>query len=740
MQKILLFILYFIFTTNNLNAESNTKVTIALKWFYQYQFAGYIMAKEKGFFKDLGIDVELIQRDPSKDHIKQVINGEITYGVSDSSILTYRANGYPVKIIASIFQHNAMVLISRKDSNIISPYELKGKKISFQQGIDEAIIKSLFAYADIAENDYEYIPMDFSYRRFLNKEIDAIAAYVTDQPFWIQKEGFELNIINPLSYGIDLYGDNLFTTDSEIEKYPNRVYKMKKAVLKGWKYALEHKDETIRIILEKYNTNLSYEQLYYEALETERLISNRYITLGYTSKDRFKIISTFYRYFDISPKSLDRAVDEIIYDPTHTKNDLTKYIKMFAIAVIILILFILFLYYHNRKLNIEVDKRTKELYQAKQEAEKATEVKSAFLANMSHEIRTPMNAILGFIQILCKIEKDDSKLKKLNIIKSSGETLLSIINDILDYSKIESGKLEIDYTNNNFYTTIEQIEELFTNNAQKKCIDMIFKIDENIPKCLMFDDVRVKQVIFNLLSNAIKFTPENGKIILNANYICNRLYISVSDTGIGIGKENILKIFNAFDQEDSSTTRKFGGTGLGLSISKRLVELMNGSIGVNSELGNGSMFFFDITAQICNESVKIFQDNIVEILNNNINVLIVEDNKVNQVLLSSILDDENINYVIVNDGIEAIDKFNSKEKFDLIFMDENMPNLNGLEATKKIREIEKKNNLTRTAIVGVTANVIDEKKKEFLEAGLDDHIGKPYSSEEILSSIKKYIN
>ena len=743
MKSFSLHLLLISLLCTNLFSKPNEQVSIALKWFYQYQFAGYIMAKEKGFYEEEGLDVELIQKNPNTDHIVEVINGNATYGVSDSSLLLYRAKDYPVKIIATIFQHNPMVLITREDSKLISPYELRGKKISYQKGVDDSIVNTLFAYANMGQKDYIHVPMDFSYKSIINGEIDAIVAYITDQPYWIQQQGTKLNIINPLSYGIDMYGDNLFTTEKEIKMHPKRVEKIKAATLKGWEYALMHKEETINTIIKKYNSNLQYDQLYYEAIETERIISNKYITLGYTSKDRFKIISTFYKNYDSKLHDLDNAVDEIIYDPNEGNYDISKYFKIFAGTIGLLLLSIIFLYYNNRRLNEKVYNRTIQLNSAKDDAEQASKAKSTFLATMSHEIRTPMNAILGFIQILEMEETDQNKLQKLNIIKTSGESLLTIINDILDYSKIESGKMSLDYKENQLNELINQTKELFSNSASNKNINLQFVIDNNIPQCLIYDEGKLRQVIFNILGNAIKFTSDGGTVIFKAHFQENRLYISISDTGIGIDNKNLDKIFNAFDQEDSSINRKFGGTGLGLAISKKLISLMDGSINIESKLGEGSLFYFDILVKECKkisntpQNIELVQDNqIKEKSNHKIQVLVVEDNPTNQLLIQIILDQHNIGYIMANDGIEAINAY-KKDKFDIIFMDENMPNMGGVEATKQIRQLEL-NSSKKTPIIGVSANVIEEHRKKFIDAGLDEHIGKPYKPEQIINIINKF--
>ncbi len=741
-----LFLFFFLLLTTTLYAQQREpeKVSVILKWFYQYQFAGIIMAKEKGFYEDAGLDVEIIERDPSKNNILQVIDGEAQYGIADSSILTYRAKGHPVRIVASIFQHNAMVLIARKDSDIVSPYEMRGKRISYQEGIDDAIFSSMFDYANLEKSDFIKVPMDFSYESIINGEVDVIAAYITDQPYWIKKRGVELNVINPLSYGIDLYGDILFTTEKEIASHPKRVKKMKAATLKGWEYALAHKDETIRTIIDKYKPALTYDQLAYEAATTERLIAPKHVALGYTSKDRFRVIAGLYHDLGLSQQALDKAVEEIIYDPDAPGDTLQFYLTAFTIGGAVMFIFLLLLYLHNQQLQRQVKTRTKELEKATLRAEKAAASKAQFLANMSHEIRTPMNAILGFIEQLAKGENDPARQKQFAIVKSSGRTLLGIINDILDFSKIESGKMSIECQPALTRDLFEEITALFKEQIEEKELLLETLFAPKLPECITTDAIRVKQVVFNLLGNAVKFTPKGGRIILEVRFRpdTNILHCSVRDTGIGIHETNIAKIFKAFEQEDHTTTRKFGGTGLGLAISSKLITLMGGTLEVESNPGEGSHFYFDLPAEPCEAHAPeaLTQQALSgdTALAPQGDLLVVEDNKTNQMLLGIILDEFGIAYDIANDGLEAYSAAQRKH-YAMILMDENMPNMNGIDATKKIRAWEEEHHLSRVPIVAVTANALSGDRERFIDAGMDDYLAKPFSETEVMQLLQRHL-
>ena len=370
----------------------------------------------------------------------------------------------------------------------------------------------------------------------------------------------------------------------------------------------------------------------------------------------------------------------------------------------------------------------------------SAKAKSEFLANMSHEIRTPLNAILGFVDLLIDECKEDEKaLKYLNIINDASKNLLQIIKDILDFSKIESGKLEIDKIDFNAKKEFQTVTYLFQAKANEKNISLVLNLDDSLPEIINTDPLRIKQIISNLLSNAIKFTPEGKKIYLNISYKDGFLNVSVKDEGKGIAKDKLEHIFEAFNQEDSSTTREFGGTGLGLSISNALVKLLGGELKVKSEFGSGSEFYFSIPVSIGKNIVKTKQ-NIKDTQFKDKKILLVEDNKANQMFMKVILKTMNINFDIANDGIEAVTLYKQNhDKYDTILMDENMPNMNGIEATKKILEFEKENNLAHTPIIAVTANALKGDRERFLDAGMDEYISKPVDKKKLNEILSKFL-
>jgi len=379
------------------------------------------------------------------------------------------------------------------------------------------------------------------------------------------------------------------------------------------------------------------------------------------------------------------------------------------------------------------------------EANSASKAKSEFLASMSHEIRTPLNAILGFIGILKEDEKDDSRLKYYSIVETSGDNLLCIINDILDFSKIESDNIVLDNIKVNLYNELLNITKQFTDNSNKKNLQFHTNISKNLSRDILIDLSKLTQVLNNLLSNAVKFSKNNGivKIDIEYNQQNHKLFVAIENDGIEIAKDKQKLIFEAFTQEDNTTTRKYGGTGLGLTISKKLIELMNGNIQLDSSKKEGARFYFELflnqdETSLSNDSFNIPQVKDQNITNSfdDIKILIVEDNPANQMFMKVLMKKLSIKFEIANNGLEAVQSY-SNNQFDLILMDENMPIMSGSEATIKIRELEN-NTQTHIPIIALTANALNKDKERFIEVGMDDYLSKPLKKKDLIDILSKY--
>lgn len=382
-----------------------------------------------------------------------------------------------------------------------------------------------------------------------------------------------------------------------------------------------------------------------------------------------------------------------------------------------------------------------ELNIAKDQAIKANNAKSEFLSSMSHEIRTPLNAIVGFSQALSEEDINDNAKDEVKDIMMASNSLLELVNGILDISKIESGKIEIVNTEYQFKNIYDELVILAKARMGDKPLDFRCHYDEDIPSVLYGDYTRIKQIILNILTNAVKYTRE-GYIDFSVSSvrkddIC-RLIISVEDSGIGIKQENIPKLFTKFERLDLEKKITIEGTGLGLAITKKLVELMNGTIVVQSIYGKGSKFTIAIDQRVVNKEVvveKREEKKVSEVHAEGRKVLIVDDNKINLKVASRLLENYKLDITTVESGALCIDKVNS-DTYDLILMDDMMPNMSGVETLHKLKEIDG----FATPVVALTANAVTGMKEKYLNDGFDDYLAKPINRDELNNIVAKYLN
>ena len=394
------------------------------------------------------------------------------------------------------------------------------------------------------------------------------------------------------------------------------------------------------------------------------------------------------------------------------------------------------------------------LRKAKEVAEKSLKVKEAFLANMSHEIRTPMNGIISMIDLLADTKLDEVQFDYVQTVKKSSETLLDILNDILDLSKIEAGKMELRYASVSLHAIFEKLYALFSQQAVMKHISFQYHIEDTLPEYIKVDETRLLQILSNLISNALKFTEEEGEVKVNVTqqfwhagkqtrskaHFKNPFFIKVevADTGIGIPEDAQGQLFESFSQADSSSTKSHGGTGLGLSIARQLTELMNGQIEVESELGKGSVFRFSFETE---EAEKLKQER-AKVVEEKLyfdaispRIMLVDDNAVNRKVAREILRKAGCEVILVEDGKTAI-QLAKEEDFDLIFMDIQMPVMDGVTTTKAIKSLGKKH---IPPIVAMTAYSMQGDREKFMKEGLDDYVAKPIRAKSFVKKVAEWV-
>ena len=399
--------------------------------------------------------------------------------------------------------------------------------------------------------------------------------------------------------------------------------------------------------------------------------------------------------------------------------------------------------HHRATLEAQVAERTEEMRIAKEAAEYASRVKSQFLAVMSHELRTPMNAVLGMAELLQRTSLSEQQRTLLGHVNTAGRSLLGIIEDVLDLSRIEEGRTRIVLAPFDLGSELREVVGLFAQTAHERHLSLELALDPRLPQYVSGDVGRLRQILINLIGNALKFTDRGG-VSVQVAPAAGRIRVSVIDSGPGIDPGFLPNIYEAFSQQDASATRRFGGTGLGLAIVKRLVDLMEGEITIDSRLGEGSTFTVELplpaVAGLPASAASVLERRAPVPLAPGMaaRILIVEDNATNREYMRLLLESHGYALEAAADGLEALEIL-AERSFAVVLMDRQMPGLDGLQTTLRIRGMEQAAGLTRTPIVAVSAHVMDKSRRDFLEAGADDFLAKPFLPDELLAVIARWL-
>lgn len=575
------------------------------------------------------------------------------------------------------------------------------------------------------------------YIKFYKESVDKREIYVIEYRMkhydgdyrWVTEKGMPLfdadgSFNGYIGMSLDIHDRKM--AEQAMRESEEKFRKLFINLTSGFAYHRVIFDEQGNIVdLEFILVNHVYEKMF--QVEQEELIGKRYSEVF--PKDKKSFIQNAKTYGEIVRDKKSIYLDEAYLEAFEKWYSIAMYSpEEQNIAIVIS--------------DIDEKKRSQMAFEkAKEEAEAANKAKSEFFANMSHEIRTPINGIVGMIDLTLLAELKAEHRDNLNIAKNCANALLKIVNDILDFSKMEAGKLLIDYTTFDIKALVQELFKVHTPRADEKGLEFTYSFSSGIPRYLIGDVSRVQQILNNLISNAIKFTS-NGEVNIairkgNRSEDFVEIKFLVTDTGIGISKEEMNSLFKTFSQVDGSITKKFGGTGLGLIISKQLVEMMGGVIGVESEKGKGSTFYFTIPFKVGEQkSENHYQQPLIK-SSQSINILLAEDDKINQIVISRMLKEKGYEVDIAHNGIEALKYYNQK-KYDTILMDIQMPEMDGIETTKRIRAREV--GIKNTPIIALTAYALHGDKERLLALGMDEYLAKPMAMNELLAMIERVVS
>lgn len=559
------------------------RVRLQLKWQHQFQFAGYYAAIEHGYYRDAGLEVELIEAKPEENPVEVVFEGRAEFGVGNSDLLLSRAEGKPAVVLAAIFQHSPLALVARVKPGITAMQDLHGRPMMMVES-EKAELLAYFKHEGVSLEGLRIQPHTQRIEDFIEGKVDAMSAYVSDQPFLLKQAGVDYLIFVARAGGIDFYGDNLFTTEEQVKRYPERVRAFREASLKGWEYALQNPEEIVDLIYTRYTQRHSREHLLFEARKTAELMHPGVIEAGHNNPGRWRHIAQTYAEFGLMPADFD--LTGFIYDPD-SRTNLTLLYWMLTLLAAVAVCAVGWLFPLLR-LNAQ-------LRHAKDGAEGANEAKSRYLAFISHEIRTSLNGMIGVVSLLKAESLTKAQRELIEMIELSSESLLKLINSLLDRAQIEAGRFKIEPAPVPIGAFVKEICELFHASAQVKGVALRLDVDASVPAMVVTDGLRLRQVLSNLLSNAVKFT-ERGEVAVRVTADGSRVRFRVSDTGIGLTEAQLKTLFIPYAQASQATARRFGGTGLGLSISRDLARLLGGDITVESRVGEGTTFTVEIEA------------------------------------------------------------------------------------------------------------------------------------------------
>ena len=714
-------------------------VTLQLKWTHAFQFAGYYAALEKGYYREAGLDVTIAEATPGVDPIRKVIDGQAQYGVGTSSLLLERYAGRPVVALAVIFQHSPYVLIARYDNGTQGIHDLVGKRIMLEPQSDEilAYLKEEDVPLDrITRVEHSYDPQDL-----ISGNVDAIAGYVTNQPYYLGRANFKYQVYTPRSAGIDFYGDNLFTTEQELLAHPARAKAFRAASLRGWQYAMEHSEEIVDLIVARYSQRHTRDYFQFEARQMIPLLRPELIEAGYMNPGRWRHIAEVYAELGMMKSDFD--LKGFLYDPNPAPPDLRWLYALAGAAAIVagaVTALAVYVYRINVQLRRDVAARKEAeeaLRQAKTAAETATRVKEQFLAKLSHELRTPLTPVLlAAAQWETQADIPAALRDDLAMVRRNLELEARLLEDLLDVNRILYGKLTLRHEVLSVHRVIGEALATVAPNMRAKHLQLSVQLQARNDR-VSGDPARVQQILWNLLSNAIKFTPDAGSIAISTtNDPDGQLCVRVSDSGMGIERDVLARLFSPFEQGGAQVNRQYGGMGLGLSICKSMAEAHGGSITATSGGRNkGAAFTVRLPpAHVpAGGGVIVPRDSVHEASSDGrpLRILLVEDHADTARMVSRLLRGKGYAVQTAGDVASARTLLRARN-FDLLVSDLGLPDGSGLDLMRQLAD-------DSVPILGIAVSGYgtEDDLCKSREAGFAEHLVKPISFPKLLATIER---
>ena len=558
------------------------RVVLQLKWLHQFQFAGYYAAIEKGFYREAGLEVELREAKAGMDPMAEVIAGRADFGVGTTDILLMRDRGEPVVVLAAIMQHSPLALMTRRDGGRRNIHQLAAGRLMIEPHSAE-----LFAYftrEGIDVSKLDLVEHDFDVGRVLDGTIDAMSVYSTDEPWRMQVQGVDYTLFRPVDSGIDFYGDNLFTTETQIDDHPDRVDAFLAASLKGWEYAMRHPEEIAQLIVDRYSDRKVLDWLLFEAKGMQEIMQPEVVSIGYLNADRWQRIAEIYTELGYISSPPDTA--DYLYDPeSETGAFLLRILVPLLLALAVTALITIWYMRHNRRLRREIDERIA----AQDRLEETGRQKDMLLSIVGHDLRTPFNILLVYGEMLAKdaATMDRERLTRIGqAVRDASASAFALLNNLMDWATLQTGMRSAVTRQAGLAQIAAAAIEMQRPIADTKKIAI--EEDTGPDHTAYCDPVMIETVVRNLIGNALKFTRPGGTVTVRSRLAGDRAEIVVTDNGVGMDPDTLEAVFTGNMATSLRGTEGEKGTGIGLSLCRQLVDANDGTLVAESRPGAGT--------------------------------------------------------------------------------------------------------------------------------------------------------